>query len=133
MSGIKKPTAALGQHIKDEREAQHISCASLSELARIPRSTLRRIEAGEVQRPRPDVLQRLANALGIPVAELFQEIGYTAEASLPPYRSYLESRYMKLSPQAIDELEIYFANVAEREGVRYDQPLPPTENDQKTK
>jgi transcriptional regulator with XRE-family HTH domain len=122
MTSDKKPTAALGQYIKEQRTAQRLSANAFSTLARIPRSSLQRIELGEIQRPRPDVLQRIANALRVPVTELFQHIGYSAEATLPPYRSYLEARYMKLSPAAIDELEIYFQSVAEREGVRYDQP-----------
>lgn len=123
MSGTKTPAHALGRHITKERVHQGLSANRLSELAHVPRSTLLRLEAGEVRRPRPDVLQHIANALDIPVADLFEHISYTAEAALPAYRSYLESRYMKLSPQAIDELEIYFANLAEREGIHYDQPI----------
>ncbi|MFC4245321.1 helix-turn-helix domain-containing protein [Gryllotalpicola reticulitermitis] len=123
MTSAKKPTETLGTYIKQEREKQHLSLSHFSELARIPRSNMQRIEAGVVQHPRADVLQRVANTLGIPVVDLFRHVSYTAEASLPPYRSYLESRYMRLSPEAIDELEIYFQSVAEREGIRYDEPL----------
>jgi len=123
MSTTKNPSKALGDYIAAERKKAGMSAVKLADISRIPRSTLRRIESGAIIHPRPELLLRIADALELPVTALFEHVSYTTDAVLPPYRSYLESRYMKLSPEAIDELEIYFSTIAEREGIRYDQPL----------
>lgn len=88
----------------------------------IPRSTIDRIERGEIARPRPDVLTAVAKALMIPIADVYATVHYSAPHDLPSFAPYLRVRYGDLPADAINELTWYFEQLAAREGVRLDGP-----------
>ncbi len=61
----------LGMKIKKLRERKALSQTAVARKARISREYLSRLEAGRYD-PTVGVLQRLARALGVPVAELLE-------------------------------------------------------------
>jgi transcriptional regulator with XRE-family HTH domain len=62
--------AVLGKNIKILRARRGLSQADLSEKANISIPFLSNIERG-IKYPQPDMLSRIANALGVEVSELF--------------------------------------------------------------
>lgn len=112
----------LGHLIQETRHSRKLSLRQLSSAAGIPRSTIERIEHGEIARPRPDLLSSLAEALTIPVADLYAIVNYTAPHDLPSFAPYLRARYGDLPSAAVDELTHYFERLATREGIRLDGP-----------
>lgn len=61
--------SAIGPKVRELREAAGLSQEDLAHQAKISTSTLSRIERGTYQ-PRLDTLNKLAQALGVPVADL---------------------------------------------------------------
>ena len=62
----------FGMKIKTLREAKGWSQVELAKQARVARPYLVRLESGERKNPSLDILQRLAKALGVPVAGLLE-------------------------------------------------------------
>ncbi len=65
----------------------------LADAAGLVASTVSRLESGLIASPKPDHLQRLAQALGIEVEELYAAAGYLAPGGLPALRPYLRAKY----------------------------------------
>lgn len=65
----------LGQRLKTLREQRQLSQVELARKAHLTQPALSRIEVGGVKQPRLAVLQRLAEALGVPVGYLLGETG----------------------------------------------------------
>jgi transcriptional regulator with XRE-family HTH domain len=63
------PARQMAKRLKKLREANGMSQATLAEKAKISRGYLVRLEAGQ-QDPTLGTLERLAKALGVPVARL---------------------------------------------------------------
>lgn len=61
--------SAIGPKVRELREAARVSQEDLAHQAGISTSTLSRIERGTYQ-PRLDTLNKLAQALSVPVADL---------------------------------------------------------------
>jgi transcriptional regulator with XRE-family HTH domain len=61
-------------------------------------STVSRLETGFIATPKPDHLQKLAQALGIDVEELYEAAGYLTP--LPELRPYLRAKYGLTDEQA---------------------------------
>ena len=114
--------ARLGQLIQQTRHTRKLSVRQLSSMSGIPKSTIIRIEHGEIARPRPDFLAAMAKALMIPIAEIYATVHYPAPRDLPSFAPYLRVRYSDLPDEAIEELTRYFEELAAREGVRLDGP-----------
>lgn len=68
---------ALGDYIRDVREAKkpRVRQVDLGDRAGLKRGTLSALERGEILNPKIDMLQAVADALDIPVAELFTRAG----------------------------------------------------------
>ena len=63
---------SIGTHIIQARNLRNISQRELSERSGIASSYLSRIENRRLE-PRPKTLRRIAEALGVPLSELFRE------------------------------------------------------------
>jgi len=85
--------AVVGSVIAWHRQHQDLSQRQLSELARVPQSTLSRIERGEVL---PDILtfRRLANALEVDVEDLLDQ----ADEGLKVVEAAAEATSRQLHP-----------------------------------
>src|SRR4051794_5326501 len=83
----------LGSLIKRERERAGMTVRQLADAAGLVPSTVSRLETGFIATPRPEHLQRLAQALGIDVEELYVTVGYLTPGALPELRPYLRAKY----------------------------------------
>ena len=103
MSEDKQAAATLGEFIRQAREDALLSLRNLEQITGIPRNTLSRLENDSIERPDPQMLHKLADALQLNVRDLFALAGYEAGDKLPSLAPYLRARYSHLPPEAIAE------------------------------
>lgn len=96
-----KPGTTLGLVIQTRRQEIGLSSAALAREIRLNKSTILRMERGEIATPAPDTLIRLARALDLPAPELFALAGHP----LPSLREYLQAAYGPLSETVIHNIE----------------------------
>ena len=103
-----EPTA-LGAYIRVVRERAGLSQRQLASLAGFHHSMLARLESGEVtEQPKPENLQRLADALKIDSADLLAFLG--VKPSVPEPRVYFRRAY-GMSEDEAAEAEAIIANL----------------------
>ena len=88
----------FGQRLRDRRESLGLTVRQVSDAAKVPHSTVARVERGEFAAPRPDKLAKLATALGFSPAELFAAAGYVRADELPELRDIFESKVSEPCP-----------------------------------
>ena len=82
----------VGPLIRERREAQGLSQADLAAQTGLAQTYISRIERGAVPRPRPATLQKLGQALGVRLPELYQSAGGSAPpapSDTNPFGSWL--------------------------------------------
>lgn len=114
----------LGALIRESRTAAGLSLRQLEELTGIDDGLLTRMERGVILTPAPDKLGRVAEALNVPLADLYAIAGYDAPSELPTLKPYLRTKYRKLPASAADELEAYAERLAKKHGVHLSGPAP---------
>lgn len=97
---------SFGAVLRQYREARGLSMYALARICGINAGNLSRIEQNEF-RPRPENLQRLAEALDAPYDDLLAAAGYPVQP-LPRLRPYLRSAYGMTEQDAV-EIERYIA------------------------
>ncbi|MCP4307046.1 MAG: helix-turn-helix transcriptional regulator [bacterium] len=116
---MNNPATALGQTIKAARQAKNLAAYQLAEQTGvIHRATIRRIETGEITRPRPETLQQLARALDLNLDDLLSLAGYAQLKDLPGFEPYLRAKHHDLPDEAIQQLVGHFDLIADK----YRQP-----------
>jgi transcriptional regulator with XRE-family HTH domain len=90
---VTRSLQQLGHLLKSERERAGLTVRQLAEAAGLVPSTVSRLETSFIATPRPDHLQKLAQALGIDVEELYAAAGYLTEGALPELKPYLRAKY----------------------------------------
>lgn len=113
----KSQQTPLGKLLKDARVKAGTSQAQLAQTIGISRPFLSQLESGRYLQPAPDVLQRIADVLGISRDDLYALTGYTAPSGLPDFRAYLYAKYA-MPDAAIDELSDYFEFISKKYGAR---------------
>jgi transcriptional regulator with XRE-family HTH domain len=91
--GVPSDLQQLGSLLKRERERAGMTVRQLADTAGLVPSTVSRLETGFIATPRPEHLQRLAQALAIDVEELYVTVGYLTPGALPELRPYLRAKY----------------------------------------
>lgn len=71
---VGKTVESLGEYLRQQREAAHLSLRQLAELAGVSNPYLSQIERG-LRRPSAQVLQQLAKALRISAEQLYVRAG----------------------------------------------------------
>jgi transcriptional regulator with XRE-family HTH domain len=107
----------LGGYLRHVREAAGMSIRQLAQQAGINHVYLGRIENGERSKPAPDVLQRLADALGMDAAKLLERSGIKLGATLPTLKTYFRRKLGVNGDEAeilAGLIEEYQANRVER-------------------
>ena len=123
MSKPRKSTprsVALGELLRQKREALGYSKKRLATAAGVPDSTVVRLEQGLFAAPRPDKLARFAQLLGLRLADLYAKAGYVVPDELPSFASYLPVRYPDLPEEALAELKDHFEDLLDRLGLSVD-------------
>jgi transcriptional regulator with XRE-family HTH domain len=90
---VTRDLQQLGGLIKRERERAGMTVRQLADTSGMVASTVSRLENGLIAEPRPNHLQRLAQALGIDVEELYVAAGHLTPGALPELRTYLRAKY----------------------------------------
>jgi transcriptional regulator with XRE-family HTH domain len=117
----------LGETIKERRLARGWSITDAAKAAGLHRSYWGRLEQGFYTSPSPPYLLQVAQAIDLPVGELYALAGYEQPDELPTFRPYLRAKY-NLPPGAIRELEGYFEFLRNQYGIPKDKPVfPPKE------
>lgn len=120
----EKNRIQLGQVLRTAREAKGMSSRQLEALVGIPAPTILRIEQGEFSSPAPDKLARIANALDVPLADVYAIAEYAAPKQLPNLSPYLRTKYRDLPDEAAAQIEAYARRLAKRHGVDLRGPAP---------
>lgn len=114
----------LGRFLRQRREELGLSTRQLAAETGINDVTIARIERGEFAAPRPDKLSKIAEALGLTVADVFALADYVTPDELPNFSPYLRSKYRGLPADAVSDIERYAARLAKRHGVALEGPAP---------
>jgi transcriptional regulator with XRE-family HTH domain len=110
---VTRDLQQLGSLLKRERERAGLTVRQLADAAGLVPSTVSRLETGFIATPKPDHLQKLAQALGIDVEDLYAAAGYLTPGGLPELRPYLRTKY-GLTEQQAGQIEGYLQAVRDR-------------------
>ena len=120
----------LGKVLKDRREALGLSLRQLGALCDLPAVTHFRFEEGAYTAPAPDKLARVAEALGLSLADVYALADYAVPNDLPSFKPYLRTKYRDLPAAEIEKIEAYAAKLARKYGVSLDGPAPGEDEDE---
>jgi transcriptional regulator with XRE-family HTH domain len=112
----------LGALLRNRREELGLSTRQLAERVEFDDSTIVRFEQGAYAAPRPDKLARIADALGLTLADVYALADYAVPGDLPSFQPYLRTKYRDLPAPAVAEMERYFQRLAKKFGVDTDGP-----------
>lgn len=110
---------ALGEYIRERREALGMSQRELSRQANI--AGVRKIESGMTTHPRTDTLEAIARVLGVTITDL---VTAGKPQELPNFAPYLRTKYGPLPEEAIQQIDRYFQRIAKRHGIAPNGPAP---------
>jgi transcriptional regulator with XRE-family HTH domain len=111
----------LEEVLRSARETAGLSGRRLAERVGMHHAGLARIELGQ-QRPSPETLSRLAQALELDETDLFALAGYRLPDSLPSFPAYLRAKY-RMPKEAATQLNEYFSFLAEKYDIETDEGL----------
>lgn len=114
----------LGRRLREQRERLGLSTRELAERADTTHATIVRLEQGAFDAPAPDKLSRIADALGLGLADVYALADYSVPTELPSFRPYLRTKYRGLPAPALEQLERSFRRVAKQHGIDPDGPAP---------
>ena len=106
---MNKSGRRLGELVHHARQTKGLTAQGLAEASGTSRSFIMKLERGEYVQVSPAYLQALAEALDLPLADLYSAAGYPLPAGLPTFAPYLRRRYGEELPEkAISQLTEYF-------------------------
>lgn len=114
----------LGRQLRSRREELELSLRDLERLAGVDNGTIARIEQGAFAAPAPDKLSRIADALGLSLADVFALADYASPNELPSFQPYLRTKYRGLPTEAVEQLERSFQRLVKRHGLDAAGPAP---------
>lgn len=112
-----KQAKRLGALIRRYRADAGLSLRQLEELTDIDDSQLTRMEQGNILKPAPDNLRRIAEALNIPLADLYALADWSVPSELPSPGPYLRAKYRDLSESALNALTKDMSTLLARHGI----------------
>jgi transcriptional regulator with XRE-family HTH domain len=119
-----KRAKQLGDLLRTKRRQLGLSTRALSDLADVPDSTIVRIENGMFAAPAPDKLARIADALDIPLADVYAIAEYAAPKQLPTLQPYLRAKYGHMTDREVKNVTNYVTELLGRRGVDLNGPAP---------
>ena len=112
----------LGHTLRSRREELGYSLRKVVTLSGVPFSTVLHLEEGRIAAPKADKLAKIADALELPLADIYAMTGYAVPHELPAFKPYLRSKYGTLPADDIDAIERYAARLAKRHGISLTGP-----------
>lgn len=113
----KEQAVRLGELIRWHRQAKGMSTHELGGRIGTRNSTIIRIEQGAFAAPSPEKLARIAEVLGMSLADMYGHAGYAVPEDLPGFHAYLPARYRELPEAAVKELVELFDTLVARHGL----------------
>lgn len=104
----------LGDMLKQRRLALGLSASEVARRAGIDKHTYINLENAERGRPAMESVQVIADALAIPIADVFAITGWLPRTDLPSFRPYLRTKYNHMPEAALKDMEAYFDQIASR-------------------
>lgn len=121
----EKKNQSLAEYIRDRRESRKLDYYQAAERSGLDHTYWRKLEYGQYEAPSPKALKAIADALRVPLEDLYALAGYDLPTKLPAFPGYLRARY-HLPHQAVAELERYFELLRHYYGIPSDrQVFPP--------
>ena len=120
----QKQARELGNRLRTERERLDLSIREVAERTGVNHSTIVRLEQGVIEAPAPDKLGRIAEVLGLSLADVYALADYSVPSDLPSFQPYLRTKYRDLPAPAVEELERSFLRIAKRHGINLAGPAP---------
>ncbi len=117
-----KQAKQLGALLRHKREARGLSTRALGKLTSVDAVTIQRFELGTIGAPAPDKLARIAEALGLSLADVYAHAGYAVPTELPNFTPYLRTKYGTLPDEDVEAIERYAARLAKKHGVSLSGP-----------
>jgi transcriptional regulator with XRE-family HTH domain len=114
----------LGSLLRQKREALGLSLRQLAKLAEVNDVNIFRLERGDWAAPAPDKLARIAEALGLSLADVYALADYAVPTDLPSFKPYLRTKYRSLPQEEVDKIEAYAQKLAKKHGVNLKGPAP---------
>jgi transcriptional regulator with XRE-family HTH domain len=112
----------LGEFLRQKRKSVGLSTTRLASLIGINDGTITRIEQGSFTAPAPDKLARIAEALGLSLADVYAMAEYAVPADLPSFQPYLRRKYRDMPPEAVEDLDKAFQEIIDKHGYDPDGP-----------
>ena len=119
-----KQAKSLGDLLRQKREALGLSTRQLGDIAGLDGTTVLRFEEGAFAAPRPDKLARVAEALGLSLADVYAMADYAVPADLPNFRPYLRTKYRTMPSEDLEKIEAYAERLARKHGIDLAGPEP---------
>ena len=114
----------LGSLLRRKREDLGLSSRALGKLTSVDAVTIQRFELGTIAAPAPDKLARIAEALGLNLADVYAHAGYVVPTDLPSFTPYLRTKYAVLPDEDVEAIERYAQKLAKKHGVSLSGPAP---------
>ena len=105
---------SLGLQIQQRRIELGLSLSEIARRAGVDKGTMSLLERGKNTHPTPQVLRALADALQMPLADLFAGADYLQSTELPSLRPYMRAKYQNLPDEAVAEVEQFIQELAQR-------------------
>jgi transcriptional regulator with XRE-family HTH domain len=108
---------ALGELLATQRTERGYSIRQLAAKAEIDKSTLARLEQAKLLAPQTHTLRALAQALEMPVSDVFTAAGWLSKDELPSFRPYMRAKFKDLDEDAIEDLVRYAERLSKRASI----------------
>jgi transcriptional regulator with XRE-family HTH domain len=118
----KEQAKRLGRWLRQRRKESGLSTIELAKRASTSDATITRLEQGAFAAPDPHKLSRIAEALGLNLADVYAMAEYAVPGDLPSFQPYLRRKYGDLPAGAISDLDQAFAQIVKKHG--YDPEGP---------
>lgn len=98
----------LATTLEERREELGLSAREVARRADVDVMTYRRLEKAEHSKPSTSVLEAVAEALDLPVSDLFAILDWLPKDELPSLTPYLRTKYTNMPDEAVREMSDYF-------------------------
>jgi transcriptional regulator with XRE-family HTH domain len=112
----------LGEWLRQRRQDTGLSTIQLAKQAGTTDGTITRFEQGAIAAPDPHKLSRIADALGVSLADVYALADYAVPSDLPSFQPYLRGKYRDMPAAAIGDLEQAFDRIIKEHGYEPDGP-----------
>jgi len=106
----------LGGWLRQRRREAGLSTIQVAKAAGTTDGTITRIEQGVIAAPDPRKLSRIAEALGLSLADVYVMADYAVPSDLPSFQPYLRRKYRDMPAEAIGDLEQAFERIIKKHG-----------------